>query len=82
MKLQKTTEILKIEEALKKAKLKQKEKLKKTNLEFSQIILNKIKEDENFKKDLKSLLEKYNLNKAILLLNNSYGAFITENNII
>jgi len=75
MKLQKTTEILKIEEALKKAKLKQKEKLKKTNLEFSQIVLNKLKEDENFKKDLKSLLQKYNLNKAILLLNDMYGAF-------
>jgi len=75
MKLQKTTEILKIEEALKKAKLKQKEKLKKTNLEFSQIVLNKLKEDESFKKDFKSLLQKYNLNKAILLLNDSYGAF-------
>jgi len=74
MKLQKNTEILKIEEALKKAKLKQKEKLKKTNLEFSQIILYKLKEDENFKKDFRSLLEKYNLNKAILLLNN-YGVF-------
>jgi len=75
MKLQKTTEILKIEEALKKAKLKQKEKLKKTNLEFSQIVLNKLKEDENFKKDFKSLLEKHNLNKAILLLNNMYAVF-------
>jgi len=75
MKLQKTTEILKIEEALKRAKLKQKEKLKKTNLEFSQIVLNKLKEDENFKKEFKSLLEKYNLNKVILLLDNMYGVF-------
>jgi len=37
--------------------------------------LYKLKEDENFKKDFKSLLEKHNLNKVILLLNDMYGVF-------
>ena len=36
MKLKKSDEIIKIEEALKKAKLKQKENIKKINLEFTE----------------------------------------------
>ena len=69
MKLKKSDEIIKIEEALKKAKLKQKENIKKINLEFTEMILNKLKEDDNFKNDLKSLLTKYSLNNSIDLLN-------------
>ena len=75
MKLKKSDEIIKIEEALKKAKLKQKENIKKINLEFTEIILNKLKEDDNFKNDLKYLLTKYSLNNSIDLLNKNYGAF-------
>ena len=75
MKLKKSDEIIKIEEALKKAKLKQKENIKKINLEFTEMILNKLKEDDNFKNDLKNLLSKYSLNKSIDLLNKNYGAF-------
>ncbi|MEM5558381.1 hypothetical protein AAHK07_07645 [Aliarcobacter cryaerophilus] len=75
MKLKKSDEIIKIEEALKKAKLKQKENIKKINLEFTEIILNKLKEDDNFKNDLKNLLSKYSLNNSIDLLNKNYGAF-------
>lgn len=75
MKLKKSDEIIKIEEALKKAKLKQKENIKKINLEFTEIILNKLKEDDNFKNDLKILLSKYSLNNSIDLLNKNYGAF-------
>lgn len=75
MKLKKSDEIIKIEEALKKAKLKQKENIKKINLEFTEIILNKLKEDDNFKNDLKNLLTKYSLNNSIDLLNKNYGAF-------
>lgn len=75
MKLKKSDEIIKIEEALKKAKLKQKENIKKINLEFTETILNKLKEDDNFKNDLKNLLSKYSLNKSIDLLNKNYGAF-------
>ena len=75
MKLKKSDEIIKIEEALKKAKLKQKENIKKINLEFTEMILNKLKEDDNFKNDLKNLLSKYSLNNSIDLLNKNYGAF-------
>ena len=75
MKLKKSDEIIKIEEALKKAKLKQKENIKKINLEFTETILNKLKEDDNFKNDLKNLLSKYSLNNSIDLLNKNYGAF-------
>lgn len=75
MKLKKSDEIIKIEEALKKAKLKQKENIKKINLEFTETILNKLKEDDNFKNDLKNLLSKYSLNSSIDLLNKNYGAF-------
>ena len=75
MKLKKSDEIIKIEEALKKAKLKQKENIKKINLEFTEKILNKLKEDDNFKNDLKNLLTKYSLNNSIDLLNKNYGAF-------
>ena len=75
MKLKKSDEIIKIEEALKKAKLKQKENIKKINLEFTEMILNKLKEDDNFKNDLKNLLSKYSLNDSIDLLNKNYGAF-------
>ena len=75
MKLKKSDEIIKIEEALKKAKLKQKENIKKINLEFTETILNKLKEDDNFKNDLKNLLSKYSLNDSIDLLNKNYGAF-------
>lgn len=75
MKLKKSDEIIKIEEALKKAKLKQKENIKKINLEFTETILNKLKEDDNFKNDLKSLLSKYSLINSIDLLNKNYGAF-------
>lgn len=75
MKIKKNDEIIKIEEALKKAKLKQKENIKKINLEFTETILNKLKEDDNFKNDLKGLLIKYSLNSSVDLLNNNYGAF-------
>ncbi|RBQ27616.1 hypothetical protein [Arcobacter sp. CECT 9188] len=75
MKVKKSDEIIRIEEALKKAKLKQKEDIKKINLQFTDNILNKLKEDDNFKNDLKSLLAKYNLNSSIDLLNKNYGAF-------
>ncbi|RBQ32297.1 hypothetical protein CRU92_00875 [Arcobacter sp. FW59] len=75
MKVKKSDEIIRIEEALKKAKLKQKEDIKKINLQFTDNILNKLKEDNNFKNDLKSLLAKYNLNSSIDLLNKNYEAF-------
>lgn len=78
MKLKKSDEIIRIEEALKKAKLKQKENIKKINLEFTESILNKLKEDDNFKNDLKNLLSKYSLNSSIDLLNKNYGAFETK----
>ena len=75
MQIKKSDEIIKIEEALKKARAKQKENIKKVNLEFSENILKKLSEDDNFKKDLKSILEKYSLNSSIELLNINYGAF-------
>ena len=75
MKLKKSDEIIKIEKDIKKAKLKQKENIKKINLEFTETILNKLKEDDNFKNDLKNLLSKYSLNNSIDLLNKNYGAF-------
>ena len=75
MQIKKSDEIIKIEEALKKARAKQKENIKKVNLEFSENILKKLSEDDNFKKDLKSILEKYSLNSSIELLNINYGSF-------
>ena len=75
MQIKKSDEVKRIEEALKKAKLKQKENIKKINLEFIETILNKLKEDDNFKNDLKNLLTKYSLNNSIDLLNKNYGAF-------
>lgn len=44
-------------------------------MEFTETILNKLKEDDNFKNDLKNLLTKYSLNNSIDLLNKNYGAF-------
>lgn len=82
MKLKKSDEIIKIEEALRKAKLKQKENIKKINLEFTETILNKLKEDDNFKNDLKNLLTKYSLNNSIDLLNKNYGAFEIKKSLI
>lgn len=82
MKIKKNEEILKIEEALKKARLKQKETIKKINLEFMETILNKLKDDINFRNDFKSLLLRYNLNESIDLLNKNYGIFEIEVNLI
>lgn len=82
MKIKKNEEILKIEEALKKARLKQKETIKKINLEFMETILNKLKDDINFRNDFKSLLLRYNLKESIDLLNKNYGIFEIGMNLI
>lgn len=82
MKIKKNEEILKIEEALKKARQKQKETIKKINLEFMETILNKLKDDINFRNDFKSLLLRYNLNESIDLLDKNYGIFEIEINLI
>ena len=44
-------------------------------MEFIETILNKLKEVDNFKNNLKNLLTKYSLNNSIDLLNKNYGAF-------
>lgn len=75
MQIKKSEEIIKIEEALRKAKAKQKETIRKVNLEFTEDILKKLAENDNFKKDLKDILTKYNLDNLIELLNKTYGAF-------
>ncbi|MDN5112964.1 hypothetical protein PJV97_11495 [Aliarcobacter butzleri] len=75
MQIKKSDEIIKIEEALRKAKAKQKETIRKVNLEFTEDILKKLAENDNFKKDLKDILTKYNLDNLIELLNKTYGAF-------
>lgn len=82
MKIKKNEEIIKIEEALKKARLKQKETIKKINLEFMETILNKLKDDINFRNDFKSLLLRYNLKESIDLLNKNYGIFEIGMNLI
>ncbi|WP_164469237.1 hypothetical protein [Aliarcobacter cryaerophilus] len=51
-------------------------------MEFTEIILNKLKEDDNFKNDLKNLLSKYSLNNSIDLLNKNYGAFEIKKSLI
>lgn len=82
MRIKKSDEIVKIEEALKKAKQKQKESLKKANIEFTENILVKLNTDDNFKIEFKSILEKYNLINCINILENNYDAFkINQNQI-
>ncbi|MCG3668602.1 hypothetical protein L5F68_08410 [Aliarcobacter butzleri] len=78
MQIKKSDEIIKIEEALRKAKAKQKETIRKVNLEFTEDILKKLAENDNFKKDLKDILTKYSLDNLIELLNKNYGAFEIE----
>lgn len=82
MKLKKSEEIIKIEEALKKNKealkkatQKHQQSVTKINSEFTEIVLKKLLENDNFKIDLKNLLSKYDLQNAIDLLNKNYGAF-------
>lgn len=75
MKIKKTDEIIKIENALKKAKIKQKENIKKVNSELIELILLKLKEDDKFKKDFQILLELYSLNNIIDLFNKNYEIF-------
>lgn len=73
--IQKTDEIIKIENALKKAKIKQKENIKKVNSELIELIILKLKEDDKFKKDFQVLLELYSLNNIIDLFNKNYEIF-------
>ena len=82
MKLKKSEEIIKIEEALKKTKedlkkatQKHQQSVTKINSQFTEIILKKLLEDDNFKTDLKNLLTKNDLQNAIDVLNKNYGAF-------
>ncbi len=75
MRIKKNNEIVKLEEALKKAKEKQQEDIKKINIKFTEIILKKLYKDEFFKKELKEILSKYNLDNAIDLLNKNYNSF-------
>lgn len=82
IKIKKNDEIIKIEEALRKAKAKQKENIKKVNIEFTELILKELNTNNNFKKDLKDILNKYNLINSIKLLDEHYNIFneIKENN--
>ena len=82
MKLKKSEEIIKIEEALKKTKealkkatQKHQQSVTKINSQFTEIILKKLLEDDNFKTDLKNLLTKNDLQNAIDVLNQNYAAF-------
>ena len=82
MKLKKREKIIKIEEALKKTKealkkatQKHQQSVTKINSEFTEIVLKKLLENDNFKIDLKNLLSKNDLQNAIDLLNKNYGAF-------
>lgn len=87
MKLKKSEEIIKIEEALKKTKealkkatQKHQQSVTKINSQFTEIILKKLLEDDNFKTDLKNLLTKNDLQNAIDVLNKNYGAFDVAQN--
>ena len=82
MKLKKSEKIIKIQEdlkktkeALKKATQKHQQSVTKINSQFTEIILKKLLEDDNFKTDLKNLLTKNDLQNAIDVLNKNYGAF-------
>ena len=67
--------IKKTKEALKKATQKHQQSITKINSQFTEIILKKLLEDDNFKTDLKNLLTKNDLQNAIDVLNKNYGAF-------
>lgn len=75
MQVKKSDEVLRLEEALKRARQKQKDDIKKSNSEFTEIILKPLMTNNFFKKDLREVLEKYKLNNAIDLLQKNYNAF-------
>ena len=79
MLIKKSDEILKIEEALKKAKQKQKETIKKINSSIGEDILNKLNEDDNLKKEFKELLKRYDLKNTINIIKDNYNLFENKN---
>ena len=79
MLIKKSDEILKIEEALKKAKQKQRENIKKINSTIGEEILKKLSSDDAFKKEFKDLLKKYNLKNTIEIIKENYNVFESKN---
>jgi hypothetical protein len=75
MQIKKTDEIIKLEEALKKAKLKQKENIKKINYMIGEDILNKIAVDKEFKKEFFNMLIKYELKNILDSIEENYSIF-------
>jgi hypothetical protein len=75
MQIKKTDEIIKFEEALKKAKLKQKENIKKINYMIGEETLNKIAVNEEFKKEFFEMLIKYELKNILDSIEENYSIF-------
>lgn len=73
MQIKKTDEIIKFEEALKKAKLKQKENIKKINYMIGEDILNKLSVDEEFKKEFFAILIKYDFKNILDSIEENYN---------
>ncbi len=70
--LKKTSEILKLENDLKKAKQKQKEQLQIVNNKAMNLILKKIGKDKDFTEKFKTFLNENDLSKVYELLSNTY----------
>lgn len=75
MQIKKTDEIIKFEEALKKAKLKQKENIKKINYMIGEEILNKLSVNEEFKKEFFEMLIKYDFKNILDSIEENYSVF-------
>ena len=75
MRIKKTDEIIKLEVALKKAKLKQKENIKKINYMIGEEILNKIAENEEFKKEFFAMIVKYDFKNILDSIEENYSVF-------
>ncbi|MBS9782722.1 MAG: hypothetical protein KGV43_02835 [Arcobacter sp.] len=70
--LKKTSEIIKLENDLKKAKQKQKEQLQIVNNKAMNLILKKIGKDKDFIEKFKLFLDENNLSKVYELLADTY----------
>ena len=75
MQIKKTDEIIKFEEALKKAKLKQKENIKKINYMIGEEILNKLSVNEEFKKEFFFFFIKYDFKNILDSIEENYSVF-------
>lgn len=75
MLIKKTDEIIKIEEALRKAKLKQKENIKRINYMIGEEVLNKLAENEEFKKEFFEILIKFNFKNILDSIEENYSIF-------